>query len=144
MGAPSTPALGFAMGIERLLMVMENQGAEFKEDKKCDIYIACLGDSASFKATELCAALRSEGFMAETDICARGLKAQMRFANKKQAQFTVVIGDDEVTSGKAKLKNMANGEETEINLANICDELYKIKTEAYLTALENTDLGSDK
>lgn len=144
MGAPATPALGFAMGIERLLMVMDNQGAQFKEDEKCDIYLACLGENATFKATELCAKLRSEGFIAETDICARGLKAQMRFANKKGAAFSVVLGDDEVTSGKAKLKNMTNGQETEIELNNICDELYKIKTEAYLTALEDTVLGSDK
>ena len=144
MGAPATPALGFAMGIERLLMVMENQGAQFKEDDKCDIYIACLGENATFKATELCAKLRNEGFIAETDICARGLKAQMRFANKKEAAFSVVIGDDEVQTGKAKLKNMSNGEETEILLDGICEELYKIKTEAYLTALENSVLGSDK
>ncbi len=116
MGGQPTPALGFGMGLERLLMVMEAQGCAFPEDKRCEVYIAPMGDEASLLASKLCKALRDEGFIAQTDLVGRGLKAQMKYANKIGAHFTVVLGDDEVASGKARLKNMDSGEELEITL----------------------------
>lgn len=124
MGSQPTPALGFAMGIERLLMVLESQEADFPEDKKCDIYIAPMGDAATLKAAVLCNKLRDEGFAAITDIVGRGLKAQMRYANKIGARFTLVLGDSELESGKAKLKCMENGEEQEIEIEALADALY--------------------
>lgn len=124
MGGQPQPALGFAMGIERLLMVLESQGTELPQSKPCDIYIAPMGENASFKASVLCSALRDEGFEALTDIVGRGLKAQMRYANKIGARFTLVLGDSELESGKAKLKCMENGEESEIELNKLADELY--------------------
>ena len=143
MGAPATPALGFGMGIERLMLVMENQGTEFPQDKQCDLYIASMGEKASLKATELCAVLRDEGFIAQSDVCARGLKAQMRFANKLPSQFCIVLGDDEIASGKARLKNMSNSTETEISLDNICEELYKAKNEAGQQSLADSIFNSE-
>lgn len=116
MGGQPTPALGFGMGLERLLMVMEAQGCAIPEEKPCDIYIAPMGDSASVLASKLCYQLRAEGFAAQTDIVGRGLKAQMKFANKIGAKFTVVLGDDEIATNKCKLKNMATGEEIEVEL----------------------------
>lgn len=127
MGGQATPALGFAMGLERLLMVLESQQTELPEPKKCDLYIAPMGDAASLKAAKLCAALRDEGFEALTDIVGRGLKAQMRYANKIGALYTLVLGDSELESGKAKLKNMDGGEETEIALDEIVTALYNAK-----------------
>lgn len=124
MGSQPQPALGFAMGIERLLMVLENQGAELPLPRPCDIYIAPMGDAAAIKAGVLCAQLRDEGFEALTDIVGRGLKAQMRYANKIGARFTIVLGDSELISGKAKLKFMESGEEKEVDLNNLADELY--------------------
>lgn len=124
MGSQPQPALGFAMGIERLLMVLENQGAELPAPRPCDIYIASMGDAAAIKAGVLCAQLRDEGFEALTDIVGRGLKAQMRYANKIGARFTIVLGDSEQISGKAKLKFMESGEEREIDINNLADELY--------------------
>lgn len=123
MGGPSVPSLGFAMGIERLMLVLENQKAELPEAPKTDVYIATLGEKAVLKATELCAALRDEGYKAETDICKRGLKAQMKYANKIGAKFSIVLGDTEIENGKAKLKNMAEGTETEIKLDEILEEV---------------------
>ncbi len=143
MGAPKTASLGFGMGIERLMLVMENQGVEFPEDKKCDIYIASMGKNASLKATELCTALREEGFIAQSDVCARGLKAQMRFANKLSSQFCIVLGDDEIASNKARLKNMNDSTETEISLDNICEELYKAKNKAGLESLTDSIFDSE-
>jgi histidyl-tRNA synthetase len=124
MGGQPQPALGFAMGIERLLMVLESQGTEIPKPKTCDIYIAPMGEAATLKATTLCATLRDEGFEALTDIVGRGLKAQMRYANKIGAKFTLVLGDSELECGKAKLKCMESGEETEIELDNLADAIY--------------------
>ena len=123
MGGPQVPSLGFAMGIERLMLVLESQGAELPKAQTTDIYIAPLGAAASLKATELCAAIRQEGLKAETDICGRGLKAQMKYANKIGAKFCCVLGDEEIANGKARLKDMAEGTETVINIDEIVEEL---------------------
>ncbi len=123
MGGPQTPSLGFAMGIERLMMVLKAQNAELPEAPTCDLFIATLGEKASIKASALCKELRDEGYKVQTDICARGLKAQMKYANKIGAKFTLVLGDNEVENGKAKLKNMSNSAEREINLNELVEEL---------------------
>ena len=123
MGGPQTPSLGFAMGIERLMMVLKAQNAELPEAPTCDLFIATLGEKASIKASALCKELRDEGYKIQTDICARGLKAQMKYANKIGAKFTLVLGDNEVENGKAKLKNMSNSAEREINLNELVEEL---------------------
>lgn len=116
LGGQSIPALGFGMGIERLLLVMDKQGCDYLTPKKCDIYFATMGDAALDKAMELSKSLREYGYFAEYDLMGRGLKAQMKYANKAGAAFTVVLGDNELETGKAKLKNMEKGEETEILL----------------------------
>ena len=123
MGGPQTPSLGFAMGIERLMMVLKAQNAELPEAPTCDLFIATLGENATLKASALCKELRDEGYKAETDICGRGLKAQMKYANKIGAKFTLVLGDNEVENGKASLKNMSNSSEKEINLNELTEEL---------------------
>ena len=123
MGGPKTPSLGFAMGIERLMMVLSAQNAELPEAPTCDLFIATLGDNAILKASALCRLLRDEGYKAQTDICGRGLKAQMKYADKIGAKFTLVLGDNEVESGKATLKNMSNSEAREIHLSELIEEL---------------------
>ncbi len=123
MGAPATPSLGFAMGIERLLLVLANQQKCVGEKQNCDIYIAPMGEKAVIKAAALCSTLRKSGFAALTDICGRGLKAQMRYANKIGARFSVVLGDNELETGIIRLKDMAAGEEKEISLDNIAEFL---------------------
>lgn len=123
MGGPKTPSLGFAMGIERLMMVLSAQNAEPPEAPTCDLFIATLGENALLKASNLCRLLRDEGYKVQTDICGRGLKAQMKYADKIGAKFTLVLGDNEVESGKAVLKNMSNSAEKEIALGEIAEEL---------------------
>ncbi len=135
MGGSYTPALGFGMGIERLMLVLEGQNAELPEASKCDIYIAPMGNTASVKATELCSRLRGDGLEAQTDICGRGLKAQMKYADKIGAKYTLVLGDNELEAGKANIKCMATGEQTQISLANISDELMKLVNSAMLDAI---------
>lgn len=116
LGGQPTPALGFGMGIERLLIVMDKQGCDYLPQKKCDIYFATMGDKALEKAMELSKSLREYGYFAEYDLMNRGLKAQMKYANKIGAAFTVVLGDNELENNTAKLKEMEKGEETQINL----------------------------
>lgn len=123
MGGPSIPSLGFGMGIERLMLVLKNQGTELPDAPTTDLYIATMGERAKLKATSLCAELRQEGYKAQTDICSRGLKAQMKFADKIGAKFTVVLGDNEIDTGKAKLKDMAEGTVTEIKIDELVLEL---------------------
>ncbi|MBE6750518.1 MAG: histidine--tRNA ligase [Ruminococcaceae bacterium] len=123
MGGPTVASLGFGMGIERLMLVLKNQGAELPEAPKTDLYIVPMGEKALLKATELCALLRREGYKVQTDICARGIKAQMKYADKIGAKFTVVLGDNEIETGKARLKDMAEGTEREIKVDELLDEL---------------------
>lgn len=112
------PALGFAMGLERLILTMESQGCEFMESQSCELYIAPMGDSAKDKSVEIARNLREEGFLVEYDIMDRGIKAQMKYANKLNAKFVLVIGDNEIESNSANIKNMKTGEETHISLDN--------------------------
>lgn len=116
LGGQHIPALGFAMGIERLLLVMDKQGCDYLTPKKCDIYFATMGDAALEKAMELTKGLREFGYCAEYDLMGRGIKAQMKYANKIGAAYTVVLGDNELAEGKARLKEMESGNETEILL----------------------------
>ena len=123
MGGPAVPALGFGMGIERLMLVLESEGVTLPEPKTCDLFISVVGSDAAVKASELCAKLRAEGFCAQSEISGRGLKAQMRFANKIGAKFLVVLGDDELNNNKAVLKDMSNSETKEVDLDKLTDAL---------------------
>lgn len=125
MGGPAVPALGFAMGIERLMLVLKSQGTKLPDSKGCDIYIASIGENASLKAAEYAANLRNYGFGVLTDICSRGVKAQMKYADRAGAAFTVVLGDDEISSNSAVMRNMKTGEEKTIALDDFADSLYR-------------------
>ncbi len=138
MGGQPTASLGFAMGIERLMMVLENQKSEIPTGAPTDLYVAVMGEKASLKACMLCNNLRADGFNVQTDICGRGLKAQMKFANKIKALFTLVLGDSELEENKAKLKNMATGEETEVQLDTLSDDLFKAKNKFALDMLTDS------
>lgn len=116
LGGPKTPALGFGMGLERLLMVMDACGASYMEQPRCDLYLAPMGEKALKTVTKLVSELRAEGFWAETDLVGRSLKAQMRYADKIKVKFTMVLGDNELETGVAKLKDMDTGEAAEITL----------------------------
>ena len=133
MGGPEMPSLGFAMGIERLLMVMEAQNAEFPEAKIPDVYIATMGESAKLKATKLCMDIRNEGFTAVTDIAGRSVKAQMKYADKIGAKFSTVIGDDELANDRCILKNMTTGEQQEVTLSDgIVSALYDYQIDSMI------------
>ncbi len=116
LGGADQPGIGYAMGIERLLMVLEAQGIQIPKPSPCDLYIASMGENASVFAMKLASDLRSEGFAAESDLIGRSLKAQMKYADKIDAKYSMVIGDNELAAGKAKVKNMSTGETHELDL----------------------------
>ncbi len=136
LGGPHMPSLGFGLGTGRLLMLLENQGIELPKPSGCDIYIAPMGEEASYEAAAIVANLRAGGISAQTDVAGRSLKAQMKFADKIGAKYTMVLGDDEIASGKASVKNMENGEKTEMEIADIADNFME-----FLIRQETSSLG---
>ncbi len=125
LGGGNIAGIGFALGIERLLLLMENIGAFVGEDVKPTIYIASMGESAYSKAFELVNALRQKGIVAEMDLKERGVKAQFKYADKIGAKFVGVIGDNELNNGVIKVKNMLSGVEEEVKFENLAEYLNK-------------------
>ena len=142
VGGSHTPALGFGMGIERLMLLMENQSLPFPEDTKCELYIATMGEKASLEAAAMANALRREGVFVEFDVVGRSLKAQMKYANKIGAKFTVVMGDGELESKTVRLKNMATGEEQELSLDTFESDFLNISISESLKEFDNLDFSS--
>ena len=119
LGGPKTPAVGFATGMERLINIFEANNKDLNLEKNMQIFVAYIGNQANLYATKYVEKLREAGIYAEKDIMGRSLKAQLKYADKKQAKFVITIGDNEIETGKASLKNMATGEVEEINLNEI-------------------------
>ncbi len=125
VGGPSVPACGFALGMERLLLTMEEQGVEIEDNSSLDVYVGHIGDENTFYAQKLVSELREIGVSADRDHLSRSVKAQMKYANKLGVKYALILGDDEITNKKARLKNMQEGIETEIELTAqaICDAI---------------------
>ena len=116
LGGAAQPGLGFGMGIERLLMTMEEQGVRFPDAPTCDLYFVSMGAAAAQKCFALATAMREGGAAVECDIVGRSLKAQMKYADKLGARYTVVVGDNELETGRAQLKDMTTGAVEEVPL----------------------------
>lgn len=121
LGGPSIPAVGFGMGMERLLAVMETNEVEFPKPPETTVYFAANGDAPRMKAFALAHKLREAGVSAEFDHMERSFKAQFKYANKLGAKFTVALGDEEFERGAVKVKCMADGEETEVELDRLAE-----------------------
>lgn len=136
LGGQHTPSLGFAMGLERLQLVMEAQGCNFPEPSKPDLFIVAMGEKATLKTVEIAKDMRDEGFSVVYDLNGRSLRAQMKYADKLGAKFNVVIGDNEVENKVVSLKDMATGESSEINLDTFVNGFYSVSMESQLKDLE--------
>ncbi|MBQ8896392.1 MAG: histidine--tRNA ligase [Clostridia bacterium] len=117
IGGPELPAVGFGMGITRLIQALKDENLVPELKNGCDVYIAPLGEGASNSAFVLAQALREAGVAAETDICGRSLKAQMKYADKAGASFVLVVGDNEIAEGVAELRDMRGGERVKVSLS---------------------------
>lgn len=116
IGGISASGLGFGLGMNRILLVMEKQNISFPDVDKLDLFIASIGEKAEEAAFILTSRAHKCGLIADCELCGRGLKAQLKYANKIGAGFTIVLGDDEVKSDCAYLKNMETGEKSKISL----------------------------
>lgn len=126
LGGKHLPSLGFAMGIERLLMLMDKQGIEIPKPSSCDLYVATMGDKAKEKAFSLIKSVRDCGLIAETDVVGRGLRPQMKYADKIGAKFSLVLGDNEIEQNKAEVKNMMTGEKLTLALDETFAERFSV------------------
>ena len=118
IGGPEIPAVGFGMGLERVLMLLDSDGIQIPEPSRYDIFITYMGENAghAFRLTE---ELRKNGIRADMDHCGRSLKSQFKFANKTGAKWTGIIGDEEAAAGTVKIRNMENGEEMTIPVGDV-------------------------
>lgn len=119
LGGTDTPGIGFAVGIERILMLLENTGKTIENPNVVQVYFAPMGEKENEKAFELCTSLRAKGIIADFDHMGRGIKAQFKYADKIGAKYVAVIGSNELENGVVKLKNMADGSETEVAFSQI-------------------------
>ncbi|MFO7815741.1 MAG: histidine--tRNA ligase [Halanaerobiales bacterium] len=126
IGGREIPGIGFALGIERLLLTLEKQEIEIPVDKSIDIYLTTIGQKAKFASFELLEKFRKKGIKAEIDYQGRSVGGQMKSADRMNANFTVIIGENELKSGKATVRNMKNGIEQEIKLDKLVESIEKM------------------
>lgn len=119
IGGPKLPGIGFAAGMDRLIAAMKHSSQDVPTQPAPQIYIAPLGEAASTEAQKIVYDLRMSGIRAESDVVGRSLKSQMKYADKIGAAYTVIIGDNEIGTGRAILKNMKTSEQTEIEIGSI-------------------------
>ena len=124
-GPKDISGIGFGLGIERLLLTLENNNIEIENPKSTDIYIATIGDAAKTRSFKIVKDLRANHISADNDHLDKSIKAQFKYSDKINAKYTVVIGDDELANDTATLKNMQTSEQTTIKLSEIVDELKK-------------------
>lgn len=126
IGGPDLEGIGFAMGVDRLLMIMENEGCDFPPEEPCDLYLVSMGSAAQKEAFRLCGLLRAEGFSAQCDLMGRSVKAQMKYADKLGARYTMVLGDDELARKQAQLRRMKDGKTAPVALdETFSDKIYE-------------------
>ncbi len=123
IGGPSTPGVGFGLGIERLLLSLENNDVEIEKRDSTDVFIAVLGEEPEKVAIKLLRDLRCIGIKGQMDLLGRSLKSQFKYADKLKAPFTIVIGEDELKENCVVLKDMKNSEQKKIEINNVIQEV---------------------
>lgn len=126
LGGPSVPGIGYALGLERLLGAMEEQGAFLPGKEALDVFLASGDGIPEEEALKLLWSLRKEGVSADKDYLGRSLKAQMKFAGKAGARFVAILGPDELARGTVALKNMATGSQIEVPATNLAGEVRRL------------------
>ena len=118
LGGPKLSGIGFAMGITRIILAMREAGVADIEERVPDLYIAALGERAAVQSLVITERLRQKGRFVECDVVGRSLKAQMKYANKISAKYTLILGDEEIDKGIAQLRDMNSGEQREVELSS--------------------------
>lgn len=125
LGGPPIPGVGFGLGIERLLMLMDANGVEIPEPSPVEVFIVTMGDKAKAEGLGLIHTLHREGISAQMDTLARNVKGQFKYAARLNARYTIVIGDEEIGRGVVQFKDMERHEQREIPFGEILKELGK-------------------
>lgn len=125
LGGAHTPAVGFAAGIERLMLLMDNIGAKYPEEPKVTVYVAGMDEPTRAAAFSAANRLRADGISAEADLMSRSLKAQFKYADKLGAEYVAVIGSDELSENEITVKNMASGKSERIKINDLYAYLKK-------------------
>ena len=125
VGGPPIPGVGSGLGKERLLMLMEANGVEIPKPSDCDVFIATMGEAAKLYGQKLLFNLRRNGIKCQIDDLQRNFKGQFKYADRLGAKYAVVIGDNELETGVATLKDMEKGEQSEVKFDDLIDELKK-------------------
>ena len=115
------PGVGFGMGLERVIMLMESLGVEIPNEDNVKLFIASQGENANKKAFEICYNLRLNGVSAETDHMQRSFKSQFKYADKINAEYVIAIGDNELESGEVTVKKMSDGSTEKVSLNKIIE-----------------------
>ena len=121
MGGPDVPGIGFAVGLERLLLALEGQNLIPNCPQKSSVYIVALGEKAEIEGLKIQGELRKKGVMTYMDLQEKSLKGQMKQAGKAQSIYAVIIGENEIEQGKATVKHMQTGEQNEISFSQVAD-----------------------
>ena len=127
IGGPATPAVGFAVGLERVLLVLEEQGLLPDSEEKLDVYMVSLGESAKQTAFALTDELRQAGLVVEADLAGRSMKAQMKSADKSGAHFAILIGEDEVASETVQFRDLKAGTQEPVARKDILARIESLK-----------------
>lgn len=124
-GGPATPAIGFAIGLERLLIALDKEGIVLPEAAGLDAYVVTLGEAAGERGLKLLSDLRSKGVKADMDFTGKSLKGQMRSADRVKARFAVILGEEELAAHVATARDMATGEQTRVRWEELAEWLKK-------------------
>lgn len=127
IGGPETPGIGFALSIERFIAALDAEGVTLEIKEGIDCYLASLGEEAKDYTVGLLQKLRMAGFSAERDYLDRKIKAQFKAADRLKARFVAVLGDDELKNNKINVKNMATGEQVEVDLGSFVQYLEEVQ-----------------
>ncbi|ALS74268.1 histidine--tRNA ligase [Planococcus rifietoensis] len=128
LGGPESPGIGFAMSIERLLLALEMEKVEIGQDQSLDAYVIAMDAASKKKAVSIVRDLRANGISADMDFTDRKMKAQMKSADRKKARFVIVIGESELESGKAAVKEMATRDQQEVPFGELAESIQKKKS----------------
>ncbi|GAX90351.1 histidine--tRNA ligase [Effusibacillus lacus] len=123
LGGPETPGIGFGCGVDRVLITLGNQNVELPIDQTLDAFVVTLGEAADCKAVSLVHEMRVAGLAVEKDYLARGMKAQLKAADRLGAKQVVILGDDELAQGIANVKDMETGEQVTMFLNELVQKL---------------------
>ncbi|OMD91437.1 histidine--tRNA ligase [Paenibacillus odorifer] len=123
IGGPDQAGIGFGIGLERILLILEDQKVELETAKPLDVYFVALGEEADIEISKQLYFLRSQGFSAERDYLGRKMKAQMKSADRMSARYTAILGEDELKNGVIALKSMSTGEQQTVKLEELAQAL---------------------